>query len=77
MHPQWAALLLPQPLQELGLLFWIGACGARCHREEINGMSGLAEMLHAIRAFALEVFANVIAGALGDGAQKIQLVIFI
>jgi hypothetical protein len=40
-------------------------------------MSGLAEMLQTIRTFLLQMFANVIAGALGYGAEKIQLVIFI
>ena len=40
-------------------------------------MSGLAQMLHAVRAFVPQVFANVVAGAVGNGAEKIQLIIFI
>jgi len=40
-------------------------------------MSGLAEMLKAIRTFVPEVLANVVAGAVGNGPQKVQLVIFI
>jgi len=77
METQRAGLFFPQSLYQMGLLFWIGAHGARCHGEEINGMSGLAQMLHAIRAFVVKVLANVVAGAVGNGAKKIQLIIFI
>ena len=77
METQRAGLFFPQPLQKQGLLFWIWACGARRHRKEVNGMSGLAQMLQAVRAFVVKVFANVVAGTVGNGAEKIQLIIFI
>lgn len=70
-------LLFVDSLHELRFQFGIKPCGAGGQGKKINGMGGFAETLEAIRTFAREMLFDVEAGAFRDGAQQIQLVVFV